>query len=163
MKLLNRKKDKKPRDTHIVYGTDTGNSEYVANMAYKYYQKQGMDPAVHNISDLSPEDLRGFQNLLVVVSTVGEGAPPASARAFFRALHAGEVPELSHLRYAVCALGDSSYEYFCEAGKTIDRRLQELNARPLHSRVDCDADFAEPAIDWIKGTFSKLKNEQVLQ
>jgi sulfite reductase (NADPH) flavoprotein alpha-component len=158
MKWFPKKKDQAHTDTHIVYATGTGNSRHVAKMAYQYYKKQGLPAKVHDISNISPDDLKDFQHLLFVVSTIGEGEPPLSARSFYSAVNSEQMCELSHLRYSVCALGDSSYEYFCEAGKAIDRRLQELNARPLHPRVDCDADFAEPAIGWIRSTFGELKN-----
>jgi sulfite reductase (NADPH) flavoprotein alpha-component len=48
----------------------------------------------------------------------------------------------------VLALGDSTYEKYCDAGKRIDRRLEELGAERLHERVDCDIDYDEPAGGW---------------
>ena len=40
---------------------------------------------------------------------------------------------------------------YCEAGKRLDRRLEELGAARLHDRVDCDVDYEEPAAGWIDG------------
>ena len=44
------------------------------------------------------------------------------------------------MKYSVCALGDSSHEEFCGAGKKVDTRLAELGARKVLSRVECDGD-----------------------
>src|SRR3546814_8901517 len=54
-------------------------------------------------------------------------------------------PQLPDLRFAVLALGDSTYEHFCAAGKRLDRRFEELGATRLQARIDCDVDYDEPA------------------
>src|SRR3546814_14900414 len=59
----------------------------------------------------------------------------------------------------VLALGDSTYEYYCEAGKRLDRRLEELGATRLAPRVDCDVDYEEPAEGWSKAILDKLGSE----
>ncbi|TGR73052.1 sulfite reductase [NADPH] flavoprotein alpha-component, partial [Mesorhizobium sp. M1C.F.Ca.ET.193.01.1.1] len=54
------------------------------------------------------------------------------------------------------ALGDSTYEHYCGAGKRLDRRLEELGAARLAARVDCDVDYHEDAAGWIKAVVAKL-------
>src|SRR3546814_2273670 len=51
-------------------------------------------------------------------------------------------------RFAVLSLGDSSYEFYCEAGKRLDRRFEELAATRLNPRIDCDIDYEEAAAAW---------------
>jgi sulfite reductase (NADPH) flavoprotein alpha-component len=157
MKLFNKKREKNIKDIQIIYATKSGNSKYVANMTYKYLKKQGLDAEINNITDISPIQLTNFKNLLLVVSTIGHGSPPPSAKAFFNAINSRDMADLSNLNYSICALGDSSYEFFCEAGKEIDGRLQELNANQIHPRVDCDAEFSKPAIEWIKNTHTMIQ------
>jgi sulfite reductase (NADPH) flavoprotein alpha-component len=48
----------------------------------------------------------------------------------------------------VLALGDSTYEHFCQTGKDFDARLEALGATRLVERVDCDVDFDDPAEAW---------------
>ena len=54
------------------------------------------------------------------------------------------------------ALGDSTYEKYCEAGKRLDRRLEELGARRLAPRVDCDVDYEDAAAEWISRVVEQL-------
>jgi len=150
------KKHNENEDILIIYATKSGNAKSVASLAYKYYTKHGLNPGVYNILLFSPEELTAYKKLLVVISTHSNGMPPPSAKRFFKHLHSQEMPELPDLNFSICALGDTSYTHFCEAGKEMDRRLQELKANPSYPRVDCDADFSDQAIRWIKGTWQAM-------
>lgn len=55
---------------------------------------------------------------------------------------------LSGVHYSVCALGDTSYELFCESGKEWDEQFEKLGATRLVDRVDCDVDYDAPAAAW---------------
>ena len=72
------------------------------------------------MSDFKPNNLKKVQNLLIVVSTHGEGDPPDNALSFHEFLHGKRAPKLDNLRFSVLALGDSSYEFFCQTGKEFD-------------------------------------------
>jgi sulfite reductase alpha subunit-like flavoprotein len=158
MKIFNQtfKKKDNNADTLILYATKSGNAKSVAHLAHKYYKKNGWKTRCANISKYSPIQLHNISHLLLVVSTDGEGEPPPSAKKFFKSLYSSQMPQLGHLKYTVCALGDSTYQLFCEAGKNIDQRLQQLRAEQIYPRVDCDIDFAEPAISWIKDSYHHL-------
>jgi sulfite reductase (NADPH) flavoprotein alpha-component len=71
-------------------------------------------------------------------------------------LEGRKAPRLPGSRYAVLALGDSTYERYCEAGKRLDRRLADLGATRLAPRVDCDVDYDESAAAWIANVLAKL-------
>lgn len=60
------------------------------------------------------------------------------------------------LRFSVLALGDSSYEFFCQTGKEFDQRLEELGGKRISPRVDCDLDYDEPAAEWLEGVLKGL-------
>ena len=110
-------------------------------------------------SDVAEYKLRNLaeeQDLLVITSTHGEGDPPQTALTFFEFVESRRAPKLPNLRFAVLALGNSSYERFCEAGKRLDRRFQELGGQRLTDRIDCDVDFEEPAAAWIQDVLGKL-------
>ena len=97
------------------------------------------------LNQVDVADLRDASHFVVVCSTFGEGEFPDNALLFWEALAAADAPRLEHLSFAVLALGDTSYELFCNAGKLIDERLEALGATRLVDRVDVDGFYDEPA------------------
>jgi sulfite reductase (NADPH) flavoprotein alpha-component len=144
------------RTLTVLYGTETGNSRGLAKTVAEAAKQQGILVTVSDMADYKTRKLKDEQDLLVITSTHGEGDPPQSAVAFFEFLEGRKAPKLPDLRFAVLALGDSTYEKYCEGGKRIDRRLEELGATRLAARVDCDVDFDEAAPAWIKAVVAKL-------
>ncbi|MBS2212827.1 flavodoxin domain-containing protein [Carboxylicivirga mesophila] len=153
---LNIKADIKCPPITILYGTKTGNAQLVAQQAHKYYHQCGIESECYNMEKYDVGRLPAEHKLLVVVSTDGEGELPPNARKFFTLLQHEEMPMLPNLQYAVCALGDSSYDNFCGAGKTIEKQLQKLGAQAIMSRVDCDLDFKKPALQWIQNSYDTI-------
>ena len=121
----------------VLYGTESGNSEQLADRAVKAAKKKGFKAVMKNMADISPKDLAKEENLLVIVSTWGDGEAPETAIGFHRAFMQEEV-KLDGVKFSVCGLGDTSYEKFCEVGKQFDARLEVLGARRVAERVDCD-------------------------
>jgi len=140
----------------ILYGTETGNGRSLAKDFAEAAAKRGLAPKVADMADYKVRSLKDEQDLLIIVSTHGEGDPPESARPFFEFVEGARAPKLTRVRYSVLALGDSTYEFYCEAGKRLDRRLQELGAGRLNDRVDCDVDYDEPAAEWSEAVVEKL-------
>src|SRR5690606_4616789 len=64
---------------------------------------------------------------------------------------------------AILALGDSSYERFCEAGKRLDRRFEALEAQRIQPRVDCDIDYEQTATEWSASVLERLSSERSAQ
>ena len=136
------------RTLTILYGTETGNSRELAKATAAAAGERGLVPKLYDMADYKVRQLKDEQDLLFVVSTYGEGDPPQPAVGFFEFLEGPRAPRLESLRYSVLALGDSTYEKYCEAGKRIDLRLDELGAKRLKERIDCDIDYEEPAVAW---------------
>ncbi|MEM9584062.1 MAG: sulfite reductase subunit alpha [Pseudomonadota bacterium] len=136
----------------IIYGTQTGNAEAVAEDAATLARSKGFTPRVAEMDEVEMSHLAAMQNLIVVVSTYGEGEMPDNAHQFWDALSASTAPRLEALNYGVLALGDTSYDEFCQAGKLVDTRLEQLGAKRLGPRVDCDVDFEDAAEAWIADT-----------
>lgn len=136
----------------ILYGTQTGNAESVANDAAELAGANGLNPRVAELDAIDMDALAGMQRLIIVISTYGEGEMPDNAQLFWDAISAGSAPRLESLRYAVLALGDTSYDMFCQAGKLIDTRLEQLGATRLTPRVDCDVEFEDPSAEWLGRT-----------
>ncbi|WP_114495830.1 assimilatory sulfite reductase (NADPH) flavoprotein subunit [Fontibacillus phaseoli] len=138
-----------PKEVTVLFGSQTGNSNGLAKKLGKRLEEQGFQVTLTSMGDFKPNTLKKVENLLIVVSTHGEGEPPDSAIAFYEFLHSKRAPQLDGLRYSVLALGDMSYEFFCQTGKDFDKRLAELGGKQIVPRVDCDVDFAEPAAEWM--------------
>ena len=66
----------------VLYGTESGNAEKLADLSAKEATKRGVHATVKNMADISPGDLAKVENLLVIVSTWGDGDPPESATTF---------------------------------------------------------------------------------
>jgi sulfite reductase (NADPH) flavoprotein alpha-component len=148
------------KEVTILYGSQSGNSQGLANKSAKALEANGFQVTVSSMSDLKTNQLKKVQQLLVIVSTHGEGEPPDNAIGFHEFLHSKRAPRLDGVRYSVLALGDSSYELFCQTGKEFDARLEELGGTRLYERVDCDVDYDEPAAEWLQGVIARLKEGQ---
>ncbi|WP_216831118.1 assimilatory sulfite reductase (NADPH) flavoprotein subunit [Alkalihalobacterium elongatum] len=148
------------KDVTVLYGSQTGNAQRLADSTGKTLEKQGFKVTVSSMSDFKPNQFKKVENLLIVVSTHGEGEPPDNAISFHEFLHGRRAPKLDGLRFSVLSLGDSSYEFFCQTGKEFDQRLEELGGTRLYARVDCDLDFDEPAAEWVKGVIGGLSEAQ---
>ncbi len=144
------------KDITILFGSQTGNAQSLAKNHGNRLKELGFNVTVQSMGDFKPNNLKKIQNLLVIVSTHGEGDPPDTAIAFHEFLHGKRAPKLENFQYSVLALGDSSYEFFCETGKQFDKRLEELGGTRLYPRVDCDLDYDEPASEWFEGIVSSL-------
>ncbi len=148
------------REVIILYGSQTGNAQRLAENAGKALEGNGFQVIVSSMSDFKANHLKKAQNLLIIVSTHGEGEPPDNALSFHEFLHGRRAPKLDGLRFSVLSLGDSSYEFFCQTGKEFDQRLEELGATRLYPRVDCDLDYDEPASEWLAGVYGGLSEAQ---
>ena len=143
----------------ILYGTETGNAAELAQMLAAAVTDKGLTCALHDIADYKVRQLGQEQDLLIIVSTYGEGDPPQPATGFFEFVEGRKAPKLEGVRFAVLALGDSTYEYYCQAGKRLDQRFEELGAERLAPRVDCDVDYEELAKTWIAAIVDMLVAE----
>lgn len=110
----------------IIVGTMLGASEYIGDHLASILTK---DHQVATTLDASLEDydLSQSQTWLVCTSTHGAGDFPDNIFPFVEQLKT-QSPELSNIRFAVCGLGDTSYDTFCNAAITIDELLASLGA-----------------------------------
>ncbi|MGJ8639726.1 MAG: assimilatory sulfite reductase (NADPH) flavoprotein subunit [Opitutaceae bacterium] len=143
----------------VLYGTESGNSETLADLTVKVANKSGFKAKAINMGDIKPAKLKGVENLLVIVSTWGEGDAPETAVDFHAAFMGDQAPKLENTRFSVLALGDTSYEHFCKIGKDFDARLEALGAKRVYDRVDCDVDYDDAFAAWQKGALAALAAE----
>ena len=134
----------------ILFGSLTGNSEDLASIAAKKAQQRGLNVSIQNMAEFNVQTLTSVENLLLVVSTTGNGAPPFPAKELYSHLFSSEAPELKNLNYAVLALGDSSYSNFCQVGIEFDRQLEKLGAKRLIPVHLGDVDVETTAPIWLE-------------
>ncbi len=139
----------------VLYGTESGNTEELADRAVKEAKKKGFKAVMKNMSDISPADLAKVDHLLVIVSTWGDGEAPETAVSFHKAFMSEDV-KLAGVKFSVCGLGDTSYEKFCEIGKQFDARLEALGATRVAPRADCDVDFEDAYTEWFAAALKAI-------
>ncbi|MCT4657201.1 MAG: flavodoxin domain-containing protein [Cohaesibacter sp.] len=141
---------------NVFYGTQTGNSETVAEDVCEAIRAGGSNAVLASLDETEVEALTQMDYVLIVTSTYGEGEMPDNAEIFWDALKDTSAPRLEDLQFSVLALGDTAYDEFCEAGKQFDLRLEQLGAKRILPRVDCDVDFEESAEAWTSGVVEEL-------
>jgi len=134
---------------NIIYASESGNCEKLANDLAKAARKNGLKPTLIDMADLELEQLGSAKRLVFIAATWGEGDPPARAVRAYGELMGEGAPRLDGVEFGVLALGDTAYVEFCAVGKKIDERLAGLGGKRVVDRVDCDLDFAEPSSKWI--------------
>ena len=146
------------RTINILYGSQTGNAESVANDAATVAKTHGLKALVQSMDAIDSTVLATMDTVLIVTSTYGEGEMPDNASVLWDSVNADTMPQLPNMQYAVLALGDSGYDLFCQAGIDWDNRLAALGARRIAERVDCDVAFEAPAESWIHSVIPQLSN-----
>ena len=140
----------------IVYASESGNCEKLANNFAKAARKNGLKPILVDMADLDVSTLAQARKLVFIAATWGEGEPPARAVRSYGDLMGEGAPRLDGVEFGVLALGDTAYVEFCAIGKNIDERLAALGGKRVIDRVDCDLDFEKPAGDWLGGAIKAL-------
>ncbi len=143
----------------VLFGSQTGNAEKLARALHSRLIVNGFPAKVEGMGNYKVAQLKRDRHLLVVVSTYGEGDPPDNALGFHEFLFSKKAPQLEGTHFSVLALGDSSYEHFCQTGRDIDERLAELGASRLLPCVECDVDYEEAAEAWMDNVLALLQQD----
>ncbi|MGO4698190.1 assimilatory sulfite reductase (NADPH) flavoprotein subunit [Paenibacillus sp. 2TAB26] len=146
------------REVTVLFGSQTGNCQRVATSLSRKLEEQGLQVTLAPMNKFKTNNLKKVENLFLVVSTHGEGEPPDNAKSFHEFLYSKRAPQLENVSFSVLSLGDTSYEFFCQTGKDFDQRLEELGAKRLVPRVDCDLDYDEAVAGWSAEVISSLND-----
>lgn len=144
----------------IFVGTVYGNSLLVAEEAENILKEQGHEVKLFEEGSLEAWQFYRQHYALVITSTTGQGDLPDSLAPLFTAIRdqIGYQPEL---QYGLIALGDSSYDNFCGAGRAFDALLQEQGATRVGEVLEIDAmEQPEPevlACPWVQQWGTLLK------
>ncbi|MDF5507329.1 flavodoxin domain-containing protein, partial [Vibrio parahaemolyticus] len=142
----------------IIFASQTGNAKGVAEALEQEAKAEGIAVELFDASDYKGKNLAKETHVIIVASTNGEGEAPDNAIELHEFLQSKKAPKLPNLQYGVMALGDSSYEFFCQTVKNFDTYLAKLGATPFIERLDCDVDYEAPATEWRKNALDKVKD-----
>lgn len=153
----------------LLYGSETGNAQGLAEIFEERLSNIGHNVTLKAMDDFKPKHLKKVEDLFIITSTQGEGDPPDNAAELHEFIHGRKAPKLEGVRFSVLALGDQTYEYFCQTGRDFDRKLDELGAERIYDRVDCDVYYEEDAEKWMANVINAIdtapegtQNEQIV-
>lgn len=128
----------------VLYASQTGTAESLARKLTKEARNKGFAAESQELGSMSLEAVARLEHVVLIASTHGDGEPPDSAGALAAQLASARGRELEGLKYAVLALGDSSYVKFCNFGKLLDDRFAQLGATRLIERIESDTEVDGP-------------------
>ena len=124
----------------ILFASDNGNAESLSKRLANRGKARGLKTMVFAMDDYPVEDLVGEENVVLITSTAGQGEFPQNGRAFWEAIKDSTDLDLSPVRYAVFALGDSHYWprkedkiFYNKPGKDLDARVASIGGKRLTS------------------------------
>ncbi|CAB36512.3 CIA machinery NADPH-dependent diflavin oxidoreductase Tah18 [Schizosaccharomyces pombe] len=137
---------------YILYGSETGTAEGLAESLFRSLTRMGYDVLVNSMDDFNLENLLRPLQCVFICSTTGQGEMPLNMRKFWRFLLRKKLPNtfLNDMQYAVFGCGDTSYTRFNWASKKLDSRLRQLGAQSFSSRGEGD----EQHPDGVEGVFA---------
>ncbi|KAJ5523517.1 hypothetical protein N7513_013061 [Penicillium frequentans] len=139
------------RSVLILYGSETGNAQEVAEELGTVTERLRFVTHVSELNQVKPETLSSYTITIFVVSTTGQGDLPANARTFWKSLLLKKLPPtyLNGVNFASFGLGDSSYPKFNWAVRKLYKRLLQLGANDIYPTGEADQQHPEG----LEGTF----------
>ncbi|QVM12017.1 NAPDH-dependent diflavin reductase [Coccidioides posadasii str. Silveira] len=140
-----------PRTALVVYASETGNSQEIAEELGRLTERLHFETHVSELDAIEAESLNGHSLTIFAVSTTGQGDVPASGKTFWRSLLLKRLlpTYLQHVNFALFGLGDSSYPKFNWAARKMHKRLLQLGANEIFPSGEADEQHPEG----IDGTF----------
>lgn len=141
----------------ITYGTETGNAKKLATQFAAAAKKKGVTVKLSGLDQYRLTDLAKEEYLFSVISTQGDGEPPATAKKFYDHIHEQQL-SLPNLKYGILGLGDTAYPLFCKAAEDVDTQLAKLGGNRIVALQKCDTDFEADAQQWFEQVLQTLSS-----
>ncbi|MDX7986289.1 FMN-binding protein MioC [Xenorhabdus sp. 12] len=140
----------------LISGSTMGSAEYVAEHMAEILENSGFSTTMLHGPSLDDLPLKGLW--LVVTSTHGAGDLPENLQPLADEL-TQQRPDLSNVTFGSIGIGDSEYDTFCGAIRSLECLLVDLGAKRIGDRLEIDIQQHEipedPAEEWVK-EWSKL-------
>ena len=141
----------------ILYATQTGNAEIVAKKLQALAKDQGFVVSLNEMNFYNIDTFKKLKNVAIITSTYGNGEVPEMGIDFWNELKDYK-KKMTNLNYGLIALGDRSHEIFCGAGRTISKKLEELDCKKVIENLECDGD-TEGTFEWSIKFLGHLKSK----
>ena len=121
---------------NIVFGSVYGSAHFVATELGKALEQLGHpielfeQPTLPLINSGTP--------LVIVTSTTGDGELPMRLQPLLQALQRPDT-QTPKLKFALVALGDSTYPLYCGGGRALVSALEQCGAKALAPTLELDA------------------------
>lgn len=138
----------------LVYGSETGNSKKLATDFAGQAKKAGINAKLVSLDQYRLNDLSKEEYFFAIISTQGDGEPPATAKKFFDHIHQNGIK--LQMKFGVLALGDTGYPLYCKAGEDVDAQLQKLGGQRIVPLQKCDTDYESDAGNWFNTLLQSL-------
>lgn len=142
---------------HIITGSTLGGAEYVGDHLSDILQENDQETQIHNSPSIDSIPNEG--TWLIITSTHGAGEYPDNIQPFINSLLSAP-PRMDKVKFAVIAIGDSSYDTFCEAGKHAYALMEDIGATPITECLTIDIQQhqvpEDPAEEWLKANISRI-------
>ncbi|BAP58544.1 assimilatory sulfite reductase (NADPH) flavoprotein subunit [Candidatus Tachikawaea gelatinosa] len=148
-----------PVKVTLISASQTGNARSIAKDIYKKFLKENINVQLFNSNEYNFKKIDKEKILLIIISTYGEGEPPEEAISFYNFLMSKNAPTIKNCFFSIFGLGDTSYQFFNQAGKDLDKRLEELKGKRIIDRVDADIEYLNLFENWSSKIISFIKKK----
>jgi sulfite reductase (NADPH) flavoprotein alpha-component len=140
----------------ILYGTQTGTAEDLAELVSKDLDGLGIPHTVANMFDITLETVKSFQRIFIIVSTWGDGDPPDDAEDLHKALLDYTGNDFDGREFAVFGLGDTDYDHFNKCAIEFDEALTNTGATQLIPLVKAGLEYDDDFDCWSEALLKSI-------
>lgn len=137
----------------IIVGSMLGAAEYVAEAMQEELNQHGINSDIHLQPDFGQINISG--SWIICSSTHGAGDLPDNIQEFGKALdQLSGSNQLRTVTFLTVALGDTSYDTFCQAGKTLHQAMLNAGGQAMSDVFSIDV-LEHPipedaAVEWLE-------------
>ena len=114
----------------IIFGTESGNAEMAAEDMAIALNESGVEAVAVAMDSYDIQNIANEEHVILLSSTYGEGELPMTASPFYENLK-DISPDLTGVKFSAFGLGDSTYETYNQAIKSLMKLMSDLGAEQV--------------------------------